>query len=179
MILLRSPWIHAVIVAFSVARATPMLAQQSAGSSQPSLDSATLAANRRVDQAFLDAHAAKNSAAVVRLFSRRTDIVFVAPNGVINHGRAEILASFNLLFPHITQMHGQIRNVTYVRVSDGVVTATGTEVFSRQRKDGVTDERTVVWTDVRVLEDGEWRYVTRHSHWPAPPDAQSAPGGKR
>jgi hypothetical protein len=39
-------------------------------------------------------------------------------------------------------------------------------VFQRKLRNGTSDERTVAWTDVRVREDGEWRYLFRHSHWP-------------
>jgi ketosteroid isomerase-like protein len=96
----------------------------------PPLDSATLAANRRIDQAFLDAHLVKDPAAVLRLYSRRPDVVFIAPNGTINRGHAAITGSFNLLFPNVESMRGEVREVTYHRVSDSVVATAGSRCSS-------------------------------------------------
>ena len=138
------------------------------------LDSDTLAANRALDQAFLDAHAQKSTDALLSLFSTRPDVVFIAPNGTVNHGRNEIRGSFSRFFALLEEIHGEITTVQYFRVGDAVA-ATGTEVFHRKRRDGVTDERTVVWTDLRQKENGKWRYVFRHSHWPVPISAPEPP----
>src|SRR5947199_8657092 len=140
------------------------------------LDSDTLAANRALDQAFLDAHAQKSTDALLSLFSTRPDVVFIAPNGTVNHGRNEIRGSFSRFFALLEEIHGEITTVQYFRVGDAVAAAE-TEVFHRKRRDGVTDERTVVWTDLRQKENGSWHYVFRHSHWPvatgAPPATPS------
>jgi len=138
------------------------------------LDSDTLAANRALDQAFLDAHAQKSTDALLSLFSTRPDVVFIAPNGTVNHGRDEIRGSFSRFFALLEEIHGEITTVQYFRVGDAVAAA-GTEVFHRKRRDGVTDERTVVWTDLREKENGKWRYVFRHSHWPVPISAPEPP----
>ena len=138
------------------------------------LDSDTLAANRALDQAFLDAHAQKSTDALLSLFSTRPDVVFIAPNGAVNHGRNEIRGSFSRFFALLEEIHGEITTVQYFRVGDAVA-AVGTEVFHRKRRDGMTDERTVVWTDLRQKENGKWRYVFRHSHWPVPISAPEPP----
>ena len=72
------------------------------------LDSDTLAANRALDQAFLDAHAQKSTDALLSLFSTRPDVVFIAPNGTVNHGRDEIRGSFSRFFALLEEIHGEI-----------------------------------------------------------------------
>src|SRR5207248_3399212 len=133
----------------------------------------TLAANRELDQKFLDGHTMKSSESLVSLFSSRPDVVFIAPNGSINRGREAIRASFDYFFSLLDEIRGEIVSVSYFRVGDAVG-AVGTEVFHRQRRDGVSDERTVVWTDLRQKENGSWRYVFRHSHWPVATGAPAA-----
>ena len=140
------------------------------------LDAETLAANRELDQKFLNGHAMKTSESLVSLFSSRPDVVFIAPNGTINRGREAIRASFDYFFSLLDEIHGEIISVSYFRVGDAVA-AVGTEVFHRKRRDGISDVRTVVWTDLRQRENGSWHYVFRHSHWPvatgAPPPTPS------
>ena len=140
------------------------------------LDTETLAANRELDQKFLDGHTMKSSESLVRLFSSRPDVVFIAPNGSINRGREAIRTSFDYFFSLLDEIHGEIVSVSYFRVG-GAVAAVGTEVFHRKSRDGISDERTVVWTDLRQRENGSWHYVFRHSHWPvatgAPPATPS------
>ncbi|SRR5712691_11902681 len=45
------------------------------------LNAETLAANRELDQKFLNGHAIKSSESLVSLFSSRPDVVFIAPSG--------------------------------------------------------------------------------------------------
>ena len=141
------------------------------------LDTETLAANRELDQKFLDGHAMKSSDSLVSLFSSRPEVVFIAPNGTINRGGEAIRTSFNYFFSLLDEIHGEIISVSYFRVGDAVA-AVGTEVFHRKRRDGVSDERTVVWTDLRQRENGSWHYVFRHSHWPVATGAPLATPSK-
>ena len=99
------------------------------------LDSDTLAANRALDQAFLDAHAQKSTDALLSLFSTRPDVVFIAPNGTVNHGRDEIRGSFSRFFALLEEIHGEITTVQYFRVGDAVA-ATGTEVSTQSPAGG-------------------------------------------
>ncbi len=136
------------------------------------LNAETLAANRELDQKFLNGHAIKSSESLVSLFSSRPDVVFIAPSGTINRGREAIRASFDYFFSLLDEIHGEIISVSYFRVGDAVA-AVGTEVFHRKRRDGISDVRTVVWTDLRQRENGSWHYVFRHSHWPVATGAPS------
>ena len=52
-----------------------------------------------------------------------------------------------------------------LREGDGVI-AVGTVVFHRKDKNAPARDRTVIWTDFRRKQDGTWRYVFRHAHWP-------------
>jgi len=142
------------------------------------LDPDTLAANRALDQQFLDGHARKSSDLLLSLFSSRSDVVFIAPSGVINRGHEGIRTSFDYFFSLLDEIHGEIVSVSYFRVGN-TVAAVGTEVFHRKRRDGISDERTVVWTDLRQKENGSWRYVFRHSHWPSATGAPTPPGSQK
>src|SRR5437588_11730206 len=75
------------------------------------LDAETLAANRELDQKFLDGHAMKSSALLISLFSSRRDVVFIAPSGAINHGHEAIRASFDYFFSLLEEIHGEILSV--------------------------------------------------------------------
>src|SRR5207248_405339 len=80
-------------------RAVPLVLVLFCGTARPpatqdsSLDAETLAANRELDQKFLDGHAMKSSDSLVSLFSSRPDVVFIAPNGTINRGRVALRVS--------------------------------------------------------------------------------------
>ncbi len=71
------------------------------------LDAETLAANRELDQKFLNGHAMKSSESLVSLFSSRPDVVFIAPSGTINRGREAIRASFDYFFSLLDEIHGE------------------------------------------------------------------------
>src|SRR5207247_7869546 len=77
------------------------------------LDTETLAANRELDQKFLDGHAMKSSESLVSLFSSRPDVVFIAPSGTINRGREAIRASFDYFFSLRDDINGEIILVSY------------------------------------------------------------------
>ncbi|PYQ48718.1 MAG: hypothetical protein DMF59_15215 [Acidobacteria bacterium] len=164
-------------------RAVPLVLVLFCGTVRPpatpasELDTDTLAANRQLDRKFLDGHAMKSSESLVSLFSSRRDVVFIAPSGTINRGREAIRASFDYFFSLLDEIHGEIVSVSYFRVGDAVA-AVGTEVFHRKRRDGISDERTVVWTDLRQRENGSWHYVFRHSHWPVATGAPSTTPSK-
>ena len=136
-------------------------------SSGDSLDSQTVAENRDLDQKLLDAHERKDTNMLLGLFSKREDIFFIAPNGTLNKGRDAIRRSYDQFFARLDSIQAEITNVVrYMPAQNGVI-AVGTVVFHRKVKGLPPDDRTVVWTDFRVKEDGKWVYLFRHAHWPA------------
>ena len=136
-----------------------------AASDLGSLDSKTLAENRDLDQQLLKAHERKNVEMVLALFSTRDDIFFIAPNGTLNKGPSALRHSFSQFFAGLEWIRGEIKEVSYLPTKDGVV-AVGTVVFHRKPNGRPPDERTVIWTDLRVKEGGKWVYLFRHAHWP-------------
>ena len=135
-------------------------------SSRDSLDSQTLAENRDLDQKLLDAHGRKDTNLLLGLFSKREDIFFIAPNGTLNTGRDAIRRSYDQFFARLDSIRAEITNIRYLPAQNGVI-AVGTVVFHRKVKGLPPDDRTVIWTDFRVKEDGKWVYLFRHAHWPA------------
>ena len=130
------------------------------------LDEKVLAANRELDRRLLEAHALKDAALVQSLFSDSPDVFFISPAGSLTKGRDAIRRSFQVFFDHLESIRGDIKDISYLRAGEGVI-AVGTVVYSRQAKGSPPDQRTVIWTDYRLVENGRWVYLFRHAHWPA------------
>jgi ketosteroid isomerase-like protein len=148
----------------------PALAEQSQGvKASESLNEKTLAENHELDQRLLDAHKLKDADMVVSLFSTSPNVFFISPGGTLNKGRDAIRKSFLDFFDLLESIRGEIRDVTYIPVEDGVIAA-GTVFYYRHQKkapkDAPAEQKTVIWTDYRRVEDGKWVYLFRHAHWP-------------
>ncbi|HEY6968597.1 MAG TPA: nuclear transport factor 2 family protein [Candidatus Angelobacter sp.] len=139
--------------------------------SQPLLPADVIAANQELDRRLLEAHAQKDTNAVLRLFSIHADVFFITPNGTINKGLESMRHSFDRFFSSLEGISAEIKEVSYLPAGDCVI-GVGTVVFHRHLKSGQTDERTVVWTDLRRKENGKWLFVFRHAHWPVASDAR-------
>ena len=139
--------------------------RRDAAISLANLDAQTIAENRELDEKLLKAHELKNTDMVLALFSARDDIFFIAPNGTLNKGRAAIRQSYDQFFARLESIHAEIKSVTYLPAQDGII-AVGTVVFHRKPKGQPPDDKTVIWTDFRVKENGKWVYLFRHAHWP-------------
>ena len=135
---------------------------------KPQLDSRTIAENHELDQKLLDAHERKDTDMVLGLFSVSSDVFFIAPNGTVNKGHGAIRDSYVRFFARLESIRGEIKEVSYLPVADGVI-AVGTVVFHRKPKSGPPEDRTVVWTDFRRKEGDKWVFLFRHAHWPVQP----------
>jgi ketosteroid isomerase-like protein len=134
-----------------------------------SLDRRTIEQNKKLDEQLLKAHALKDTDLLMSCFSKREDAFFIAPNGTLNSGPAAIRASFQRFFDGLETIRGEIKEISYLPAQGGVI-AVGTVIYHRKPKGQPPDERTVIWTDYRVKENGRWVYLFRHAHWPlAPP----------
>ena len=129
------------------------------------LDEKVIAANRELDRQLLEAHRLKDSAMVESLFSKSPEVFLISPGGSLHTGRSSIRKSVQSLFDHLESIRGEIKHISYVTAGDGVI-AVGTVIYSRQPKTGPADQKTVIWTDYRRIEDGRWVYAFRHAHWP-------------
>ena len=147
------------------------LATEASGQSPKALDQKSIADNRELDRQLLEAHERKDVDMLLGLFSRGPDMFFIAPNGTVNKGLAATRESYVRFFAGLESIRGEIKEVSYFPVADGVV-ALGTVVFHRKPKDGPPEDRTVVWTDFRRKEGGKWVYLFRHAHWPVQPPAK-------
>jgi ketosteroid isomerase-like protein len=129
------------------------------------LDDKVVAANRELDRRLLEAHKLKDAEMLLGLFSASPDVFFITPGGTLHKGRNNIRVSFQNFFDHLDSIHGDIKDISYIPAGDGVI-AVGTVIYSRQPKNAPADQRTVIWTDYRRIEGGNWVYVFRHAHWP-------------
>ena len=151
---------------FRLVTAVLLFACSALAQNPPVLPSDVVTANQELDRRLLEAHAKKDTAAVLALFSSRPDIFFIAPNGVVNKGREQIRQSYDRFFDGLEAISAEIKDVAYLPQGDGVI-AVGTVIFHRKPKNGgQSDDRTVVWTDFRRVENGKWVYLFRHAHWP-------------
>jgi ketosteroid isomerase-like protein len=133
----------------------------------PPLDTRTVAENRELDRLLIEAHAQRSVAKVMELFVKSPDTFFIAPNGVLAMGWDGIRDSYARFFAGLDSISAEIKDVKYIRAGDGII-AVGTVVFHRKDKNAPVRDLTVVWTDFRRKEDGKWKYVFRHAHWPLP-----------
>jgi hypothetical protein len=99
------------------------------------------------------------------LFTSSPNIFFIGPTGILFQGREQVRESIEKFFTRVATMTGVIDHVTYLPEGDGVI-AYGQVTYHRQFKNGVTDQRVVVWSDYRHKENGKWVLVFRHAHWP-------------
>ena len=128
------------------------------------LDEKILAANRELDRRLLEAHKTKDAKMVESLFSDSPDAFFISPGGSLNKRKVGIRKSFQYFFDLMESVEGDIKEISYIPLGDGVL-AVGTVIYSRQPKKGDANQRTVIWTDYRRLENGNWVYFFRHAHW--------------
>lgn len=135
-----------------------------------------LAANREIDEKFLEAHRVPNTDLIMSLFTSSPDVFFVSPNGAIERGHDEIRKSIETFFAKVITMPGTIDQVTYLPSGDGGVIAYGQVTYHRQLKGQPPDTRVVVWTDYRRKENGKWVLVFRHAHWPVAGSSLPAAG---
>jgi uncharacterized protein (TIGR02246 family) len=124
-----------------------------------------IAEQRELDRRLIEAHDQKDTNKVLSLFSESPEVFFIRPNGILHKGRSNIRKSYDGFFATLDSIRGELQDVSYVPVGDGVI-AVGTVIFHRQPKGAPADQRTVVWTDYRRRENGKWVYVFRHAHWP-------------
>ena len=150
-----------------------LAANSPAAASSPATSSASgqlppdvLAANREIDEKFLEAHRVPNTDLIMSLFTSSPDVFFVSPNGAIERGHDEIRKSIETFFAKVITMPGTIDQGTYLPSGDGGVIAYGQVTYHRQLKGQPPDTRVVVWTDYRRKENGKWVLVFRHAHWP-------------
>jgi ketosteroid isomerase-like protein len=129
------------------------------------LDEEAASANRELDRQLIEAHVLKDAAMVQRLFSDSPDVFFISPGGSLNKGRDAIRESFQYFFDGFDSIHGDIKEIVYLPAGEGVI-AVGTIIYSRKPRGAPADQRTVIWTDYRRVENGRWVYVFRHAHWP-------------
>jgi ketosteroid isomerase-like protein len=129
------------------------------------LDEKVVAANRELDRRLLEAHELKDAAMVESLFSKSPDVFFISPGGSLNKGRSNVRKSFAFFFGLMDSVHGDIKEISYIPAGE-VVIAVGTVIYSRKPKNAPADQKTVIWTDYRRIENGRWVYVFRHAHWP-------------
>lgn len=130
-----------------------------------SLPSDVLAANQELDRQLLECHRLLDAGKIMRLFSKSSDIFFIAPDGTLYRGRDSVRQSWERFFANLQSIHGEINEISYFPAGDGVI-AVGQVTYHRQLKNGSPEQRIVVWTDFRRKEDGKWVYVFRHAHWP-------------
>jgi ketosteroid isomerase-like protein len=159
----------ACLGAFAFAGVARAVAEQRQGvNASGSLNEKAVAENHELDQRLLDAHKLKDSAMVVSLFSASPDVFFISPGGTLNKGRDAIYKSFRDFFNLLESIRGEIQNVTYIPAGDGAI-GVGTVFYYRHLKqapkDAPAEQKTVVWTDYRRVEDGKWVYLFRHAHW--------------
>ena len=128
------------------------------------LDEKILAANRELDRRLLEAHKIKDAEMVESLFSDSPNAFFISPGGSLNKRKVGIRKSFQYFFDLMKSVEGDIKEISYIPLGDGVL-AVGTVIYSRQPKKGDANQRTVIWTDYRRLENGRWVYFFRHAHW--------------
>jgi ketosteroid isomerase-like protein len=148
----------------------PALGEQRQGvNASESLNEKALTENHELDQRLLDAHKLKDADMVVSLFSASADVFFISPGGMLSKGRDEIHKSFQDFFDMLASIRGEIQSITYIPAGDGVI-AQGRVFYYRHikkaPKDAPAEQKTVIWTDYRRVEDGKWVYLFRHAHWP-------------
>ena len=144
--------------------AAVVLAVAASLQAQP-LDEKVLAANRELDRRLLEAQTLKDAAMLQSLFSESPDVFFISPGGSLNRGRDAVRRSFQVFFDRLESIRGDIKEISYLPAGEGVI-AVGTVVYSRKPKGSPPDQRTVIWTDYRRIENGKWVYLFRHAHWP-------------
>jgi ketosteroid isomerase-like protein len=120
---------------------------------------------RELDRKLLEAHEKLDAEYVMTLFSKGADSFFIDPSGDLMKGPKEISQSWTAFFAALDWIHGEIKDVSYFREGDGVI-AVGTVVYNRKLKNREPEQKVVIWTDYRRLENGNWVYVFRHAHWP-------------
>ncbi|MDP9162059.1 MAG: nuclear transport factor 2 family protein [Acidobacteriota bacterium] len=131
----------------------------------PALAKEVVNANRELDRRLMDAHALKDAAMVESLFSKSPEVFFIDPTGGMVKGPSNIRTSWTAWFDTLETIHGDIRDISYIPAGEGVI-AVGTVIYTRKLKNGTADQKTVIWTDYRRMENGRWVYVFRHAHWP-------------
>jgi uncharacterized protein DUF4440 len=149
--------------------ATPLMARTESGA----LSQEVIAENRQLDQRLIEAHDEKNTEKVLSCFSKRADIFFIIPSGVLVRGRAAIREGYSKFFASLDSIRGEIKEVSYIPVGESAI-GLGTVYFYRRFKNGLSEKRTVIWTDCRIREGGNWVYLFRHAHWPLEGNAQPA-----
>lgn len=130
-----------------------------------SLDHQSKLENMKLDEQLLKAHELRDAGMIMACFSKREDAFFIAPDGTLNSGPAAIRESFRKFFAGLDAIHGDIKQISYIPVEGGVI-AVGTVIYHRRPKGQPPDQRTVIWTDYRIRENGHWVYLFRHAHWP-------------
>ena len=150
-----------ILVFFLLATATHVHAQ----SPVASLDSKTIAENKELDRLLIEAHEERDVNKAINLFVKSPNTFFIAPNGAIFNGWEQIRDTYAQFLGGLESITGEIQHVTYFRAGDGVI-GLGTVVFHRKDKGQPVRDLTVVWTDYGRKENGEWKYLFRHAHWP-------------
>ena len=129
------------------------------------LDEKIILQMRELDRKLLEAHEKLDAEYVMTLYSKGADSFFIDPSGDLMKGPKKISQAWSDFFAALDWIHGEIKDVSYFREGDGVV-AVGTVVYKRKMKNRDPEEKLVIWTDYRRVEDGKWVYVFRHAHWP-------------
>ena len=159
-----------LLVAILVVVVCPALSAQT-----NSLPSDVIAANQELDRQLLECHRLLDTDKIMLLFSKSADTFFIAPDGTVYKGRDRVRQSWETFFASLQSIQGNIDEISYMPAGDGVI-AVGQVTYHRQLKNGLPEQRTVVWTDFRHKEDGKWVYVFRHAHWPAKQSRQRTQG---
>ena len=129
------------------------------------LSKEVIAANRELDQRLMAAHALKDAAMVQSLFSVSPDVFFIDPTGHMTKGSSSIRHEWATWFDTLETIRGDIQDISYIPAGEGVI-GVGTVIYTRKPKNAPADQKTVIWTDYRRIENGKWVYLFRHAHWP-------------
>jgi ketosteroid isomerase-like protein len=150
-----------LLVLFLLATAAHVHAQ----SSGASLDAKTVAENKDLDRQLVEAHEQRDVNKVMNLFAKSPNTFFVSPNGAVSNGWEQVRNTYAQFLGGLESITAEIQHVEYFRTGNGVI-GLGTVVFHRKDKGHPVRDLTVVWTDYRQKENGEWKYLFRHAHWP-------------
>jgi ketosteroid isomerase-like protein len=171
---MRSLFNSVLLLALSASSAPNAHAHAHAQAQAKVLSADVIADNRELDQRLMDAHALKNAAMVQRLFSVSPDVFFIDPTGDMTKGSNNIRREWATWFDTLETIRGDIQDVSYIRAGKGVI-GVGTVIYTRKPKNAPADQKIVMWTDYRRIENGRWVYLFRHAQWPLHAASSKAP----
>ena len=126
-----------------------------------------LLATEDLDQRFTDGMSRKDIEQVMSCFWNSPDLILVIYDGTVFRGFDNVRKAVEQMFAQNESLSLVIDEVSHIRQGESVF-AVGTATYEMKTKEGISQNITERWTDVRRKVDGRWVYVLDHAHALAP-----------